>query len=227
MAFPVIESTAVSNAGDTYLDVAMPPGVVAGDLLICLFTCDGGGVTFTAPGWSELFEGSGTQASFAAFWRIADGAADSMTITIDQLTKRTKCAIVFRVSGHGHSASVPPEAAWTPTTTVNIYPQPPSLTASWGVMDTLWLAGYGMDDGSKNLVSYPIDYTLHQTAFDSDLSASVLSAIAGNASAVATESPGPFTVDAQDQWLACTIAVMPGGGASEPRKRLPLLLTPW
>lgn len=223
MAFPVIVAVAVSpSSGGSTINVVIPSGGV-GELLLSLIIIDGAdtSVEHTA-GWEMPAKAGGTQVTSALLWRIATGS-DELTVTLPSVS-RNKAAITYRISGHGHSVSVPIELAAPSSTSFNDAPAPPPLAPSWGAADTLWVAGFAMDDGSKNLISYPTNFTLSQQVFDSNSTVSVLGALAGRNLNAASEAPGAFTVSAVDQWLSYTIAIKPTGGA---RPRTPLMLTPW
>lgn len=224
MAFPVIVAAEVSpSSGGSSIDVVIPSGGV-GEILLSLIIIDGADtpVEHTA-GWEMPAKAGGTQITSALLWRIATGS-DALTVTLPSAS-RNKGAITYRISGHGHSVSVPIELAVPSSTTFDAAPAPPALAPSWGAADTLWVAGFAMDDGSKNLISYPTNYTLSQQVFDSNLTAGALGALAGRNLNAASEAPGAFTVSAVDQWLPYTIAIKPAGGAA--RVRAPLMLTPW
>lgn len=223
MAFPVIVAAEVSpSTGGSSIDVVIPSGSV-GDILLSLIIIDGSDtpVEHTA-GWEMPAKVGGTQITSALLWRIATGS-DALTVTLPSAS-RNKGAITYRISGHGHSASVPLELAAS-SESFDAAPAPLALAPSWGAADTLWVAGFAMDNGSRDLVSYPADYTLSQQVFDSNVTSGALGALAGRNLNAASEAPGAFTVSASDQWLSYTVAIKPAGGSA--RARAPLMLTPW
>lgn len=223
MAFPVIESGAITNAGGSSLSVVMPEGIVAGDLLICVIGIDGSSLTVTPPAdWQMPVSNFRSQISSVALWKVADGA-DSLVVGMS--AARTKEAFTYRISGHGHSAAEPPEFSAPLSTIFDAAPAPAELAPSWGSADTLWLAGFVMDDGSKDVISRPAEYTLSPLEYDSNATSSVLGAFAGRHLNATSETPGAFATSAVDQWLSYTIAIKPAGGSA--RARVPLMLTPW
>ena len=89
-------------------------------------------------------------------------------------------------------------------------PDPPSLTASWGALDNLFLTFVGGQDDDATVSSYPTNYTNGTATLGgggANLSGAAYSArreLAG-----ATDDPGVYTLSESESWNANTLVVRP------------------
>lgn len=211
MAFPTIAATATSaktSGISSTVTVALPTGIVAGNLLIAAVV-NGGGASLSWPaGWTELFDQNGGTAGQSAAYRFADGSEGaSINCTLSGASAIAAMA-AWRITGH--HASTPPEVGTPPAVSSTSTPNPPSLTASWGAESNLWIAFTGIE-GLRTVSAYPSNYGLSQIEQQSDGTATVDMTIGAAARqiAAATENPGTFTWDGTDNAVAQTIVVRP------------------
>lgn len=202
LVYPVVEAV---NGGNDVVNqqnhtVNLPAGIVATELLIALFASDGN-ETITFPGgWTQLYQtNSAGQVTAGAWYRVADGtegASITVTTTNNQMTAHT----TFRISGY----TGVPEVGVTATGNSNA-PDPPSLTSSWGVDRTLWIA-VSANDMDRAYNSYPNYYS--NTRFDEAANVEGCGvASARIEKCTATENPGTFALNLADEWIANTIAI--------------------
>ncbi len=199
--FPVVEAT---NSGElepsTSQSVTLPSGIQAGDLLIIVFVSGSG--TISASGWSTLFNEPDSSSSIrlVVFYKTAAG---SDTATISNSSGRVAAYTTYRISGH---QGVPEAQTTTGTSTT---PDPPSLSPSWGLAKTLWIAAAGrLSSGVAS--GYPDNYTGGM----SEVGAQPPIVFLGVSSAhreneVASEDPGSFTFEFSAPWVAATIGIRP------------------
>jgi hypothetical protein len=214
MAFPIVASAVrESFAGlATSHAVDMPATVNSGDLLIVHFTNFNATFTVTTPGgWTQLFSNGNPPSGLrvGAYYKIAAGTEDGTTV--DFVTSDLCQAIshTYRITNwHG---TTPPEVG-TIATGTSTTPDPPTLTPSWGAVDTLWIACYGLQFASANEPTAPTNY-MNRTWGQSDSGGSTVGGATATRELNATsDNPGTFTSDISDDWGANTIAVRPGSG---------------
>ena len=233
LAAPVVASvteTAFDTATPDH-DVNMPATVNAGDLLIVLFTNDGGETVTKPTGWTELAsDANGAHVRLSVYYKIAAGTEGGTTVNFVTSTEEEAAAQVYRITNwHG---TTPPEIS-TVATGSSTAPNPSSLNpAGWDVADTLWLAVAGQDRGDQSgTTAYPASYTDGTSTLSSGGTGSCRTHSARRVLAAASEDPGAFTIPVSEQWVALTIAVRPaprdltisstgGGSVTEPGEGL-------
>lgn len=194
MAFPVIESvTETTFASDTTAHVvSMPASVNAGDALIVIFTNDGSATVTTPSGWTQLYTlANGTALTGGAYAKVASGSEGGGTVDFVTSATESASAQCYRISGwHGLITGV--EAGTAGSITTGTTADPPSLSPSWGALDTLWLATCHTST-TQTISSGPTSYTnLTQTTSGSGTTfAQTISARRNNNTA--TEDPDVFT----------------------------------
>lgn len=210
MAFPTVQSATTTDfsSGSTTHNVSMPATVNPGDLLICAFCADGTPTITTPSGWTVM----GSQQSFGSstavggvYYKVADGSEDGTTVNWVTSTSQPGAAIVVRITGWGGT----PEQAYATQIFGNL-PDPPSLTPSWGALDTLWLAFGMLDTSSTGMASAPSSYS----GYTKNASAGDMEVAYGwrqlNASSTNPGAFGGSTTNTQGT-LAATIGIRPGG----------------
>lgn len=214
MAFPTIASittTASANSSGASNNLSLPATIDAGDLLIGIIGRRDRD-TWTPPtGWTEIVDvqPATENATLAAAYKIADGTEDGGTITFTSsgTGNLRKGGFVLRITGwHGSQA---PEAA-TASASTTTDPNPPSLTASWGAEDNLWIVA--SSSASQNSTgSAPTNYINFTSGGEAGGTKWGVN-MATRENAVATEDPGTinWTTDPTG-WGACTIVARPAG----------------
>jgi len=229
LAAPVVISVTETAFGTDTTDhyVNMPATVNADDLLIVLFTNDGGATVTTPAGWTSLAsDANGTQVRLSVYYKIAAGTEGGTTVNFVTSAAEEAAAQVYRITNwHG---TTPPEIS-TAATGTSTRPNPASLNpAGWDVADTLWLAVAGQDRGDQSgTTAYPASYTDGTSTLSFDGTGSCRTHSARRVLAAASENPSAFTIPVSEQWVAFTIAVRPaprdlttsstgGGSVTEP-----------
>lgn len=218
MTTPVVATIASGNdtGNATSHTVNLPSGTVSGNLMITQVSMDGN-TTLTWPaGWTVLAPatssgGDGTQ---EVRYRFADGG-EGASMIVTTAGSEAGSWISYRITlAH---ASTPPEAGIT-TTGSSGSPNPPSVTASWGAEDNLFIATYGWGVGNQGHTSFPTGYTGSQTVATFSNTNVAASAMATKAATAATDDPGNATISTST-WVANTLVVRPAavvGGLAQP-----------
>ncbi len=211
-AFPTVAATASSfnNTNTTTQTVSLPSGIASGHLLIVLVSCVSNAQTITWPaGWTELFsQDVSTTQTVEAAYRVADGTEGS-TISVSTPGSTACGHLAYRITGQ-HASSAPEDGA--PATGTSTTPDPPSLTASWGAEDNLWIAVFGSYNASNPAPpSAPTDYNNNFIEVSEGASDARTTMGMGTRNLnTATENPGTFTQpEAAGHWVANTIVVRP------------------
>lgn len=222
MAFPTAGTPVATNfdTSVTSMPVNMPATVNSGDLLIALIS-QRNPSTFTAgmpSGWTAFFsqQGGGTVGYQRGFYKIADGTEGGGTATWTASTTTSAIWQVIRVTGwHG---TTPPEVATASGDATNA--NPPSLTPSWGVDDTLFIttAGNAATDETTGFTAAPTNYGALQSNGASSGGATINIATSTRQLAASSDDPGAFTPNSNRYWTSATIAIQPaaGGGGGDP-----------
>ena len=200
--FPVVQATNTSfESATTTPTISLPSGIVAGDLLIIALDI-GGSKTVTdwdvTKDFTEIVQDTETtRATLAVAYRIADGT-EGATVDVTINSADTSSHVSYRISGAGGSA---PEGTIAKASSGSA--DPPSLTPSWGLRKTLWLA---MKASKNNASSVdPSNYT-DGIGTNSGSEDEIRSAV--RELEAASEDPGVFTMDSE-AWVAATIAIEP------------------
>jgi hypothetical protein len=203
MAFPVVQSTNTSAESSTTTThtIALPSGIQEGDLLIFTFR-EGVGVQPSEPsGWTRT-SSNNTGGFYSVFYKTA-GASEPSTVEVTTSLTISSSHISYRISG------------WEDIelTISNNTVRPPSLTASWGADDNLWIAGTSTRRGNREFTDPPSNYS-NLLTISTDPSATTtgnsVSATAQRNLNTATEHPGEFTMGSSgaDNPKSVTIAIL-------------------
>jgi hypothetical protein len=215
MAFPVASTPLATpfSSSVTSMPVTMPATVDSGDLLLAFVHVRNAG-TWTKPsGWNDIStlsqNGGGSVGKLDGFYKIADGTEDGTTPTWTASSLTTAEWHVIRVTGwHG---TTPPEALTSSGDSSAA--DSPSVTPSWGLLDTLWLSIAGHSAATDVAWSAgPSGYSGFQCDGVSAGGSSVSIASAYKESTSTSENPGAFTVSGSNRWwAAATVAIKPAG----------------
>ena len=159
MAFPTVISTTpgTDNSGGTAGVTVTLPSCSANDILVFVSCARGAWInsgSFSTPsGWTNAV------IALARFsWKLADGTEGGTSVTFGDNGNAEYFAWHVIVVG---SATGTPELAGPNTETDT----PPSLTPSWGALDTLWMTftadTHGSGDSGK-ITAYPANFTHSQ-----------------------------------------------------------------
>ena len=204
--FPQVAAVNGGNdaVGDTSHTVNLPAGIIADNLLIVLFVSDGN-PTITFPGgWTELFQDdNGGAVTFGAWYRIADGG-EGGTITVTTSNTQQAAHTSYRITDYQGVPEVGTSAIGN-----NNRPDPPSLTPTWGALNTLWFAVVGYDNARVTTV-YPVNYINGRNDISNGGADGAGVGSAERDLNAASEDPGTFSLNLADQWVTNIIAIQPG-----------------
>lgn len=211
-AAPVVASTTTSrtNTPGTTHTVTMPGTTASGNLLLAvvMFNSD---TTVTGPGgWTKL-SGSAASPGQSEVWaKIATGS-DGASISFSTSSSLAGAFQVIRITGNkggivsGTDYNLSISAA---ATTAN--PNPPSVTASWGSANNLFIVVANTRGNNSTVSSYPTNYASGSNIVTTNGGGGgASSGIAYRTLTAATDDPGTFTLSASEYGFAYTIVVRP------------------
>jgi len=212
MTFPVIESTTTGSASADALshNVTLPATINSGDLLLILFGADAQPtITWdnTTAGTWTLLASETAQAGRSAviYYKIANGTEDSAVLSIGLSTSDQAAWIIYRISGV--SSGAPIEAS-TKASGSSTGPDTPSLSPSWGALDTLWFSMLTIAN-SPTTTTYPTNYTGGTTVSSTAGSDKTTVASAYRQLNASSEDPGAYLLTAAQGWSGWTVAIKP------------------
>jgi hypothetical protein len=199
-------------------DVTLPGTVNSGDLLIVVMSIYGGNQsTASTPtsGWNELEEIDKTnQVKQAIYYKFADGSEGGGTMRVTTTVTFRAVANTCRITG-AHASQVPEKSTAANGTSVN--PNPPSVTASWGAEDNLFMATYAQQLTTGAASGYPTNYSLAQTSnYCGNVANCPSGGVASRALTNATDDPGTFTTPDNTNWIAQTLVIRPAAAVTGP-----------
>lgn len=202
--FPTVAATntGVNDTAATSHTFNLPAGIVAGNLLIVFATADAStpAAVFTFPdGWAELYQSnSASYGTAACYYKIADGTEGAtITVTTDKTQETSHTS--YRITGF---MGVPEAINNIAADSIN--PDPPSLTASWGADNNLWIAAEH-NDGTASVAAVPAGYGGGINAVSGGGGCSTGTSQINNAAA--TENPGVYNLTGAEQWITGTVVV--------------------
>lgn len=217
MAFPSVATKAASGdeARSTAFNATMPSGITAGDLLVAwAFQSDNSTTVGIPSEWTTIRSTSITGGRRG--YVLAKEAAGSDTLSFDRSSNSVALSVcIYRItSWYGGTISSAVEAA-VPVVDYSGEGNPPSLTASWGSDDNLWIACVGADP-SKNIGTFPSGYSETQWSGNGEGAYPPTGTAVKASEAAATENPGSFAApDYFSETGVTTIAVRPAGGSTQ------------
>jgi len=205
MAYPVLVNVDTVSAIDATAaltrTINMPSNLSAGDLIVIEYNAQdtGGGTNVNMSTnlgtFTRALNGSvpTTTNKYAVFWKWSDGTESGQTVTVSHSSGATINKSIFsarRITG-SHYSKTP--VFGTPTTGVGVY-DPPSVTASWGSDENLFIASISQARGGANAISaYPTNYTAGTGLINATHG---IIGVATRNLASATDDPSAFTISA-------------------------------
>ena len=191
-------------------NVPMPASIVAGDLLIVLFTSDGNAAVTTPAGWTVLFNSTnGTNVRFSGFAKVAVGTETGTNVNFQTATAVEASAQVCHIARTSWTGPTIADgvrvgtAATGASTTIN----PPNVALpAWPYSKALWIACAGHDREIAHSSS-PLNYTNLLRSNSSTTTGNVTGLSVRRELDVTSEDPGNFVIAATEEWVAQTIAV--------------------
>lgn len=158
ISLPWIEQS-VFTSNTTSHAVAMPPTVVAGDLLLLLFTNDGWASVTTPAGWTLLTTQSLSDwLRGSVYAKVATGAEGGTTVDFVTSATETAAAQVFRISVGTWYGSIAGGIEVELAPYNNLTETAPALAPSWGLAKTFWVL-YAAKSSGIAITGYPAGYT--------------------------------------------------------------------
>lgn len=199
----------------------MPATVDAGDLLVMGIAIRLNSPTFTTPsGWTEIANdvGPSTFARMAIYAKVADGTEDGTTVDVATSSADTGAAQVRRVTGwYGSLSGVEAQVATGDQTN----PDPPSITPSWGALDTLFIEWIGASDDDETVSAYSTNYSDGtDTISGAGVDAGAEIASAYRQLNATSEDPAAVTLSGLESWVAATVAIRPASALVPLRRRI-------
>lgn len=199
MAYPTIVQTSkngTNTSNTTSHSITLPGSITNGNLLLCVFSCDGIVNASPSSGWTKVARGTqGGTVTGVIFYKYATGS-DSLTVTTDISEQSTHIVYEF-------NNAAPPIVE---VTNGNGTDADPPSNATGTSREYLWIATHSSDSTTTASVA-PSGYSglLTQTASGAQ---GATTATAYKTATASTEDPGVFT-SASDQWVTTTIALGP------------------
>lgn len=216
-AFPTVAAvgSSTTDTAATSHTVALGATPNTGDLLMCIFSTRISGTTTWPASWTQLtLDANGTAQWVEVRYKTASGEGSTISLTTSVGMRSAHMCLIFTT---GTWSGTPEKGVAATGSSAN--PNPPSLTASWGADDNLWIAYYGAPTNGDT-TAYPTTYPDNRTNIRAagNGGTGVVSGMATLSSNTATSNPGTFTNGNSAAWVANTIVVQPAGGGGSTLK---------
>lgn len=212
MAYPQVAYAANAHLQfGTSHPVPLPSPINAGDLLIILFAMAEFGFNWvinTPAGWTVEASAScgSADGEFRVFTRVADGSEGGSSVTITLSDGAVCSSQVYRITGwSGDLASGVDSASFVNAASSLA---PPTVTASWGVAENLFIAIAGQFD-DNTIIDSPADYgneVLRQYHDASSQHSNVWESRRREKND-ASDSPGNYVFSGADHGFAVTLVI--------------------
>ena len=206
--FPVIQGTTTGKSGGggygvTSVTITYPGAYAAGDLLLITMFVEYGPVT-PPTGWTVVNSYSGAYGNNVVIAKMADGSEGASGVfSFPSNSFQAAAWTASRITGARGIAGIATTAIYGSDN----HPDPVSLTPSWGLKNTLWLAFAGWD-GYYDFMYYPTGYTPQGLVTLRGANEAAV-ALASRTSRATSEDPGTFTLGLGEWWIATTVAIQP------------------
>lgn len=210
MAFPEVvqRSGGTNDSNSRTLNVTLPTGTTAGNLVLAVVGIDGdASVSTTSAGWTVLDylrSGDGILVLLAAI-----AGESSTSLVLDLSDSESHANNTFEISGwSGRIADI----SFAFNGGDSAQADPPELIAPAGVADYLWIAAMSSGHGRARASAPPPGFGNYTMRYSGTASSSGNVATAELASTTDTVNPGPFPMLDDREWAAATLAIPPGAG---------------
>jgi hypothetical protein len=205
VAFPLVAARATGRTTTTDTTthaITLPAGIVAGNLLLVVFSVDGSPTISINTGVSGNNWNISTKVSYSTtvssvyLWKIAE-ASNALTLTTSAVEQSSH--VSFRITGAVHVFGASASGSSTNS-------NPPVDPAQWGTQDYLWIATRS-GDSTIVATAAPANYLNLQTIAGAGTSGASTNTAERSING-SSEDPGTFT-SLTEQWVAHTICVSP------------------
>jgi len=208
MAFPIVAATNKGHTAGGYSHtVNLPANISAGNLLVVVFVCDSNPTVGFPVGWTVLFTEAAVYFNLIVAYKIANGG-EGASITVTTSNSEITDYISYRITGC--SGKVEAGTAYT-MATVDLYPDPPNLTPTWGAKDTLWLVVCATQTYLAYVSLYPANYINGMNEVDGSSYGNGVASAQRELNAI-SENPEVFTLNNPTRWAVNTVAIEPTAG---------------
>jgi len=213
MAFPTLAAGNMSTelVATTSHSMDLPLTVNAGELLLTKVSSGGEPVITMPDGWELTYIPTTFSAvSLACFKKIADGTegGTSVAFPTDIAVKSSHLACAITGWSGDLSGVV---AAQNAVTANSATPNPPGVTAPWGVADNMYLAQTSMQRTAA-LTGYPTNYLDNQAEISTGSAGQdSIVAMATRELAAASDDPNNFTAATARRNISQTLVIAPAG----------------
>ena len=211
MAFPSVAGTPVGTAdtSSTSFTVALPSGIVAGELLFIFMAGDGIGLVTqsSGPTFTQIDTAVNGIAVQGECWaRLATGGEGNPVFS--NVNSQDVACVAIRVTAHGVTDVATDITKGTAATGADAAPNPPNCNPG-SVKDFLWLEYFAADDDDDTATYESANYTQVLQQQSASSTSSCLVAVASRQLAASSENPGVMAMAASEEWVAQTIAIRP------------------
>lgn len=196
----------ISTPATTH-NIDMPSNINTGDLLLIIASSNDPGTLTGISGWTSLLNNDVPNLGAYVAYKKADGT-EGANATVSTTNSVNMVARIWRITRwHGTTAPEINYSLENDRNTTNI--NPPSLTPSWGLANTLWIAEGSWLNNPLN--TYPTSYGDNQETAITNGTFDIAYAAATREYSATSENPGAFIISSSSQaHLELTIAVRPG-----------------
>ncbi len=205
--FPVVagtNSSSQNNTNGTSHIVALPSGIVNGDLLLVFWDDENNPSNFLSVpyGWVSLYDSVSNNERHAAFYKIANGSegiSDTFKTTAGDRSAHTS----YRISA-GTYQGIPKAGIVVTGNSSN--PDPPEYVQPWGAYKTLWIAASHSEGVSSGTA--PLNYTDLLVGYTGNTGVNHARMMTAQINLTTpSEDPEPFSISTSVNWAANTIGI--------------------
>jgi hypothetical protein len=214
VAFPSVAGTpaGTSDTSSTSFTVALPAGIVAGELLLIFMAHDENGVLSTitqssGPTFTQIDNAvNGTVVRGQIWARLATGGEANPVFS--STNSQDVACVAIRVQNHGVTDVSTDIVKGTAATGADAAPDPPNCNPGT-VQDFLWLEYFAADDDDDTATYWSANYSAVLQQQSASSTSSCLCAVASRQLNASSENPGVMAMAATEEWVAQTIAIKP------------------
>lgn len=214
MAFPSVVGTPVGTAdtSSTSFTVALPSGIVAGELLLIFMAHDENGTSSTitqssGPTFTQIDNAANGTVVRGQIWaRLATGGEGNPVFS--STNSQDVACVAVRVQNHGVTDVSTDIVKGTAATGADAAPDPPNCNPGTA-QDFLWLEYFAADDDDDTATYWSTNYSAVLQQQSASSTSSCLVAVASRQLNASSENPGVMAMAAVEEWVAQTIAIKP------------------
>ena len=221
---PVVRSevTSETDTNATQHPIDLPATIESGDLILVLFTLDGGEVIT----WDDSTCGTFTEQvdcvnsmGLHIEAKVADGTEDNCQLDVGTVGGERSTSHAWAIQTWEGTLSgglnVPSAASGT-----SLNPDPPAATDSFGTVDRKTIA-IAAHDFPRSISTFPTSYDTNQ--IQNQTAHAGFGSAERDQTSAGSQNPGTYTLSGSDQWCAATASINGTVGGAVLPSQLPLL----